>query len=223
MNSEESKKAAAIKAVEWIEDGMAIGLGTGSTTYFALEAIGDLVKGGHDLVGVPTSLRTEEIARGFGIPLTTLEEVNRLDVTIDGADEVDPQNRLIKGMGGALLREKIIASCTDVEIIIVDDSKLVNVLGTRSPLPVEVIPFGHLRTRERIETTGCRAMLRGGGTPFITDSGNFIYDCEYSSITNPEELERELDSIPGVVENGLFIGLADRIIIAGKGGVQVRE
>jgi ribose 5-phosphate isomerase A len=220
---EEKKKAAALKAVEWIQDGMVLGLGTGSTTFYALEAIGEMVAKGYDLVGIPTSISTENLANKFGIPLTTLDEVESIDLTIDGADEVDPVKNLIKGMGGALLREKIVASVTEAEIIVVDDSKLVDILGTKSMLPVEVITFGHKRAKDRIEATGCKAYLRGGESPFITDSGNYIYDCRYESIGSPEELEQELDSIPGVVENGLFLGLASKIIIAGKGGIQVRD
>ena len=219
----EKKRKAARKAVEWIEDGMTIGLGTGSTTFYALEAIGEMVRGGYELVGVPTSIQTEEIAEEFGIPLTTLVEVERLDVTIDGADEVDPKKKLIKGMGGALLREKIVASCTDLQIIVIDDSKLVDDLGTRSPLPVEVVPFGHLRTKEKIESMGCKARLRGDKSPQITDSGNFIYDCDFKMIKEPKKLERDLNAIPGVVENGLFIGMADRIIVAGKDGIHIRD
>lgn len=218
---EERKKAAALKAVEWIEDEMVVGLGTGSTTYYALEGIGRLVREGYELVGVPTSKKTEKIADEFGIPLTTLDEVSKIDLTIDGADEVDPAKRLIKGMGGALLREKIVAAVSDVEIIVVDDSKVVDLLGTKSMLPVEVTPFGHLRTKDKIEATGCRASLRGGSSPYVTDGGNYIYDCRYVAIEDPEELERGLNSIPGVVENGLFIGLASKVIIAGEGGTQV--
>ncbi|NYT12746.1 MAG: ribose-5-phosphate isomerase RpiA [Methanomassiliicoccales archaeon] len=220
---EDKKKAAALKAVEWIQDGMVLGLGTGSTTFYALEAIGKMVAKGYDLVGIPTSTSTENLADKFGIPLTTLDEVESIDLTIDGADEVDPEKRLIKGMGGALLREKIVASVSEVEIIVVDDSKLVDLLGTKSMLPVEVVPFGHMRVKDRIEATGCQAHLRGEKTPYSTDSGNYIYDCRYESIESPEELEQELDSIPGVVENGLFLGLASKIIIAGKGGIQIRD
>ncbi|HUV25036.1 MAG TPA: ribose-5-phosphate isomerase RpiA [Methanomassiliicoccales archaeon] len=220
---EEKKKAAALKAVEWIQDGMVLGLGTGSTTFYALEAIGEMIAEGYDLVGIPTSKSTENLATKFGIPLTSLDEVKSIDLTIDGADEVDPAKRLIKGMGGALLREKIVASVSEVEIIVVDDSKIVDLLGTKSMLPVEVIPFGHMRIKDRIEATGCKAHLRGVGSPYITDSGNYIYDCRYESIEFPEELEQELNSVPGVVENGLFINLASKIIIAGKEGIQVRD
>jgi ribose 5-phosphate isomerase A len=219
----DKKKAAALKAIEWIQDGMVLGLGTGSTTFYALEAIGEMIAKGYDLVGIPTSTSTENLATKFGIPLTSLDEVKSIDLTIDGADEVDPAKRLIKGMGGALLREKIVASVSEVEIIVVDDSKIVDLLGTKSMLPVEVIPFGHMRIKDRIETTGCKAHLRRGVSPYITDSGNYIYDCRYESIEFPEELEQELNSIPGVVENGLFINLASKIIIAGKEGIQVRD
>jgi ribose 5-phosphate isomerase A len=220
---EDKKKAAALKAVEWIQDGMVLGLGTGSTTFYALEAIGEMVSKGYDLVGIPTSTSSENLANKFGIPLTTIDEVESVDLTIDGADEVDPAKRLIKGMGGALLREKIVASVSEVEIIVVDDSKLVDILGTKSMLPVEVLHFGHTKVKDRIEATGCQAHLRGGRTPYVTDNGNYIYDCKYESIESPEELEHELDSITGVVENGLFLGLASKIIIAGKGGIQVRD
>jgi ribose 5-phosphate isomerase A len=219
----EKKKMAALKAVEWVRDGMVIGLGTGSTAYYAIEVIGKLVKEGHDLVGVPTSKNTEKLALEFGIPLTSLESVNDIDLTIDGADEVDLRLRLIKGMGGALLREKIVASVSRQEIVAVDDSKLVDVLGTKSPLPVEVVPFGHKRAKEAIERLRCKAQLRGENNPFVTDSGNYIYDCRFVRIENPEDLEKRLNLIPGVVENGLFIGLATRVVIGTEKGVVVRE
>jgi ribose 5-phosphate isomerase A len=221
--SEKKKKMAALKAVEWVRDGMVIGLGTGSTAYYAIEVIGKLVKEGHDLVGVPTSKNTEKLALEFGIPLTSLESVNDIDLTIDGADEVDLRLRLIKGMGGALLREKIVASVSRQEIVAVDDSKLVDVLGTKSPLPVEVVPFGHKRAKEAIERLRCKAQLRGENNPFVTDSGNYIYDCRFVRIENPEDLEKRLNLIPGVVENGLFIGLATRVVIGTEKGVVVRE
>ncbi|MDD1767184.1 MAG: ribose-5-phosphate isomerase RpiA [Methanomassiliicoccales archaeon] len=219
----DEKKRAALKAVEWVKDGMIIGLGTGSTSYYAIEAIGKLVKEGHDLVGVPTSRNTESLAIEFGIPLVSLENIGHIDLTIDGADEVDPKIRLIKGMGGALLREKIVASISSTEIIAIDDTKLVQVLGTKSPLPVEVVPFGHRRTKDAIEKFGCKAILRGGDSPFVTDSGNYIYDCRFTRIENPEELEKMLNLTPGVVENGLFIDLATRVVIGTKDGVIVKE
>ena len=158
----DKKRRAAQKAVEFVEDGMTLGLGTGSTTKYAVEEIGKLVQKGYHLVGVPTSLETERQARSLGIPLATLDEVKELDLTIDGADEVDPQFRLIKGLGGALLREKIVAYHSRQEIIIVDESKIVEQLGTRVPLPVEVATFSHGRTKDAIEELGCTATLRWG-------------------------------------------------------------
>jgi ribose 5-phosphate isomerase A len=219
----EKKRAAALRAVEWIRNGMTVGLGTGSTAYYAIEAIGRLVREGYDLLGVPTSKSTEKLAEEFGVPLVSLDDVDVIDITIDGADEVDPKLRLIKGMGGALLREKIVASISKQEIIAVDDSKLVEVLGTKSPLPVEVVPFGHRRTKESIERLGCVARLRGDSVPFITDGGNYVYDCRFVRIETPEDLESRLNLIPGVVENGLFIGLATRVVIGTEEGVVVIE
>lgn len=219
----ETKRRAARRAVEYVEEGMVLGLGTGSTTRYAVEEIGRLVKEGYRLVGVPTSLETERQARSLGIPISTLEEVKHLDITIDGADEVDPELQLIKGLGGALLREKIVAYHSRQEIIIVDGSKIVERLGVRTPLPVEVTPFSHGRTKEAMEELGCIAALRGGATPFVTDNGNYIYDCKFSGIDNARRLEAELDSIPGVVESGLFLGLASRIVIGTEEGVEVRE
>jgi len=217
------KLQAARKAVEFVEDGMVLGLGTGSTTRLAVDEIGKLVKDGYRLVGVPTSIETEKQARTLGIPLSTLEEVGRLDLTIDGADEVDPQFRLIKGLGGALLREKMVAFYSKREIIIVDDSKVVDVLGVKTPLPVEVVQFGHRRTRTALEELGCTAKLRGGERPFVTDNGNYIYDCKFDAINDPEGMDSEIGSVPGVVENGLFIGLATAIVIGTERGAIIRE
>jgi ribose 5-phosphate isomerase A len=219
----EMKKQAARKAVEYIEDGMVLGLGTGSTTRYAVEEIGRLVQEGYRLIGVPTSLETERQARSLGIPISTLEEVKHLDLTIDGADEVDPRFQLIKGLGGALLREKIVAYHSRQEIIIVDRSKIVDRLGVRTPLPVEVATFSHGRTKEAIEELGCTAVLRGGADPFVTDNGNYIYDCKFDGIDDAKKLEADLDSIPGVIESGLFIDMASRIVIGTERGVKVRE
>lgn len=219
----DKKLQAARRAVEFIEDGMVLGLGTGSTTRLAVDEIGKLVQKGYRLVGVPTSVETERQARSLGIPLSTLEEVKQLDLTIDGADEVDPRFRLIKGLGGALVREKIVAYHSKREIIIVDESKLVERLGVRTPLPVEVVTFSHGRTKEAIEGLGCVATLRGGATPFVTDNSNYIYDCKFDGIDDPKRLEAELDAIPGVVESGLFLGLASQVIIGTDRGAEVRE
>lgn len=217
------KLQAARRAVELVEDGMVLGLGTGSTTRLAIDEIGKLVRDGYRLVGVPTSIETERQARSLNIPLSTLEKVGQIDLTIDGADEVDPCLRLIKGLGGALLREKMVAYYSKREVIIVDGSKVVDVLGVRTPLPVEVVQFGHLRTKSALEALGCVATLRGGESPFVTDNGNLIYDCKFDRISEPEETSTRIDSIPGVVENGLFIGLATSVVIGTERGTVIRE
>jgi len=218
---EELKKVAGEKAIEFVKDGMTLGLGTGSTTYYALRAIGNLVREGYDLKGVPTSKRTEQLAMEFGIPLIEIDSVDEIDLTIDGADEVDPAKRLIKGMGGALLREKIVASTSREVIIVVDERKLTQQLGTRSMVPVEVVPFGHRTTAKKLGNLGCTPHLRGGDTPFITDNGNLIYDCRFDPIKDPDHLAYEINNIPGVVENGLFIGLASRVIVAKSDGIDI--
>jgi len=221
LEREELKKLAAEKAVEHIEDGMIVGLGTGSTVEYALRKLGTLVRDGLKIKGIPTSVHTKRIANEEGIPLTTLEENPVIDVTIDGADEVDSNLNLIKGGGGALTREKIIAFNSNKVIIVVDDSKIVKCLGIDFPLPVEVVKFGWPATKKTLEEFGCTVDLRKvmGEEPFITDNGNYILDCEFVRIDNPEELHANLNNIPGVVENGLFIGLADEIIVGGKQGV----
>lgn len=220
----EKKRLAAEKAVELVRDGMKVGLGTGSTAYFAIEAIGRLVKDGFKIIAVPTSVASEKQARELGIPLATLEEVGTLDITIDGADEVDANLDLIKGMGGALLREKIVAHSTRMEVIVVDDSKIVTKLGTKFPLPVEVVPFSHGRTKAYMEELGCRAELRGGDDPFVTDNGNYIYHLHFElGIKDPYDLQRKLKEIPGVVETGLFLNMAKRVIVASDPGIRVME
>jgi ribose 5-phosphate isomerase A len=220
----DKKRLAAEKAVELVQDGMKVGLGTGSTAYFAIEAIGRLVRDGHTILAVPTSLASEKQARELKIPLATLEEAGTLDLTIDGADEVDGNLDLIKGMGGALLREKIVAYSTRTQVIVVDDSKMVHNLGTKFPLPVEVVQFSHGRTRMFMEELGCRAELRGGATPFVTDNGNYIYHLHFEhGIRDPYELQRKLKDIPGVVETGLFLKMARKVIIASEEGIRTIE
>jgi len=217
------KQVAAAKAVEAVRSGMVLGLGTGSTTRYATEMIGERLRDGrlHDIVGVPTSSATEKLAKQVGIPLTTLKDHPVLDLTIDGADEVDPDLVLIKGLGGALLYEKIVARASRQEIIIVDESKLVQVLGTRSPLPVEVIPFGWVTYMDTLRSFGCEPVLRMQGTqPYVTDEGNYILDCRFKRIDDPKQLECELNLIPGVVENGIFIGLASLVLVASASGVR---
>jgi ribose 5-phosphate isomerase A len=216
----ELKKIVAEKAVElFVKDGMTIGLGTGSTAEFAIRKVGELIKGGYKLTCVATSTRTELLAAKLGIKISMLNVVDHIDVTIDGADEVDPDLQLIKGLGGALLREKIVAAATVEEIIIADDSKLVQKLGTKSALPVEVVPFGHTKTAYALERQGCKATLRtADGRPFVTDGGNYVYDCHFSSIESPFFLESRIDVIPGVVENGLFLNTAAVALISHPDG-----
>ena len=194
---------------------MNVGLGTGSTAYFAIKRIGELVAGGYDLTCVATSVQSENLARECGIKVVDLDEIDHLDVTIDGADEVDPKMQLIKGLGGALLREKIVAAATVKEVIIADESKIVEKLGTKAPLPVEVLRFGHKHTKFALEHQGCKAELRmRDGEPFVTDGGNYIYDCRFEGIDNPFFLESRIDVIPGVVENGLFLNTAFDALIS---------
>lgn len=214
------KKLVAETAVEtYVKDGMNVGLGTGSTAYFAIKKIGDLVSQGYDLTCVATSVQSEELAKECGIKVVDLDDVDKLDVTIDGADEVDPKMQLIKGLGGALLREKIVAAATVKEIIVVDETKLVDTLGTKSPLPVEVLRFGHEHTKYALEKQGCNAVLRmKDGKPFVTDGGNYIYDCRFENIAQPFFLESRIDIIPGVVENGLFLNTAFDVIVCKHDG-----
>ena len=216
------KQMVAAKAVEEVKSGMVLGLGTGSTTRYAIEMIGQRLREGRlkDIAGVPTSSGSAQLARQMGIPLTTLQEHPVIDLTIDGADEVGPDLVLIKGQGGALLHEKIVARASRREIIIVDDSKLVQVLGSRAPLAVEVIPFGWDTYLPAIRELGCNPVLRMKGTePYITDEGNYIVDCHFERIDDPARLECELNLIPGVVENGIFIGLASVILVASESGI----
>ncbi len=216
MSKEKAKQAAAAAAVAYVEPGMVVGLGTGSTAYFAIERIGQRVVEGLEIEAVPTSRETEALARKFGIPLA--EEFTHIDVTIDGADEVDPQGNLIKGGGGALTREKIVAAATEREIIIVDEGKLVERLG-RFPLPVEVLPFGWRWVRERLAEMGCTAQLRRRNDEiFVTDNQNYILDCIFKNVITPEDLETEINTIPGVVENGLFVGLTDMVLVGNEQG-----
>lgn len=207
------KKKAAEKAVEEIQSHMVIGLGTGSTVYFALKKIGERVRQGLIIRAIPTSEQSRIIALQEGISLTDFSQVTELDLTIDGADEVDPELRMIKGGGGALLREKIVAGASKRVIVVADGAKRVKQLG-KFPLPVEVIPFGWQVVAKKIETFGVKPTLRQKGEQiFVTDSGNYILDCPFGVIEKAEELEIRLNMIPGVVENGLFNGLATEVIL----------
>jgi ribose 5-phosphate isomerase A len=226
--AEELKRAAAVRAARWIADGMAVGLGTGSTVRYLLEEIAAQRSRGvwGSIVGIPTSRATESRARELGIPLATLAERPELDLTIDGADEVDPELNLVKGLGGALLREKIVASVSRRLVIVVDASKCVDRLGTRAPLPVEVDPFGAAAQERFLAGLGGEPSLRRGpdGEAFVTDGGNLILDCRFADgIPDPAGLERRLDGRPGVLENGLFLGMASAVVVAAAGGIEVRS
>ncbi|MDQ0243642.1 ribose 5-phosphate isomerase A [Bacillus fengqiuensis] len=206
------KQLVGEQAAEFVKDGMVVGLGTGSTVYYTLKKLGERVQEGLSIQGIPTSVQTETIAKEFGIPLTNFLEVDYIDLAIDGADEVDPNLNLTKGGGGALLREKIIAKAAKKFIVVADSSKLVEKLGTFL-LPVEVVPFGFSMTERHIRELGCSPEMRlKEGKPFITDNGNYIFDCNFPDIPYPETLERKLNMIPGVVENGLFVGMTDVLV-----------
>ena len=224
LNQEEMKKLAGEKSVEYIEDGMVVGLGTGSTVEYALKKLGERVKEGLKIEGIPTSLRTKRSATNHGIPLTTLDEHSEIDITIDGADEVDSNLTLIKGGGGALTREKLIAFHSKRVIIIIDESKVVKKLGIGFSLPVEVIKYGWKATMKTLEDLGCVPELRTiTGEPYITDNQNYIIDCDFGRIDDAELLERDLTLIPGVVENGLFVDLVSEVIVASKQGIMTLE
>lgn len=218
------KKEAARRAVDFVTSGMVLGLGTGSTTAFALEEIGKRMKEGRlkDVVGIPSSSRTRDAAALLGIPLTTLDAHSRIDLTIDGADEVDPELCLIKGGGGALLWEKVIAEASGREIIVVDESKLSPVLGTQWAVPVEVIPFAVGSLKGYLASLGAVVTLRvaDGDVPFETDQGNRILDCRFGPISDPAGLSARLRARAGIVEHGLFIGLATDVIVAGSSGIR---
>jgi ribose 5-phosphate isomerase A len=214
------KQLAGRKAVELIEDGMVVGLGSGTTAACGIRALGERVAQGLRVTGVPTSDAAADLARACGIPLATLEEQPDIDLTFDGADEVDPELNLIKGMGGALLREKLVASTTARQLILVDPAKMVARLGTRVPVPVEVVPFGWSLVRRALERRGLEATLRReGDRPFVTDNHNYILHCRFAAgVAEPAAAEAWLNGIPGVVENGLFVGLTDVVIVGQPDG-----
>jgi len=218
MANDQEKEAAARASLKFIKDGQVVGLGTGSTAAYFIKLLAEKVKNGLGIRGIPTSVQSHDLALGLGIPLTTLDECQEIAVTVDGADEVDPQLRLIKGGGGAMLREKIVASTTKQLVIIADGSKQVSMLG-RFPLPVEVIPFAQAVVAKRIQALGAEVRLRmaANGKPFITDQENHILDCRFGAIRDPENLSRQLNDIPGLVEHGLFINMANVAIFA-RGG-----
>ena len=226
QDRDQRKREAAERALELVTPGMKLGLGSGSTARHFVDLVGERVKAGLEVRCVATSEGTASQAKALGIALGTLDDIPELDLTVDGADEVDPKLRLIKGGGGALLREKIVASASKRMVVIADSTKLVPRLGA-FPLPIEVVPFGLAATRRHIERafvelglTGS-IRLRGEPSPFVTDGGHYILDCSLGAIAEPERLSQILSSIPGVVEHGLFIGLAHAAIIAGDERVEV--
>src|SRR6202023_330171 len=224
MANEEEREAAGRAAAKMMRDGDIVGLGTGSTAYFAVVALGERVKDGLKIIGIPTSVRTADLARAVGIPLTTLDEHPEIDITIDGADEVDPKLNLIKGGGGALTREKVIATASKKMVVVADSSKIVPVLG-KFPLPVEVIAFARTVVERKIVSLGGSPKLRlkPDSSPYLTDNGNQILDCSFGEITNPPALAQELSGTPGVVEHGLFIGLAKLAIVGrANSGEEIR-
>jgi ribose 5-phosphate isomerase A len=216
MANENEKELAGRASIRFVKDGDVVGLGTGSTAIHMVSALAERVKAGLKIMGIPTSVRTRELAVSLGIPLTTLDEHPSIDVTIDGADEIDPKLCLIKGGGGALLREKIVASASKKMVVVGDATKLVPVLG-KFPLPVEVIGFAEVIVQKKIEALGAAVQLRmDSGKPYVTDEGHHILDCEFGKIPDPKALARQLSDIPGVVEHGLFIGFAT-VALIGRG------
>jgi len=230
MSADSYKRAAAARAVEFVRSGMRLGLGTGSTAAHFVELLAERVRAGLDVIAVPTSEATRAQAARLGIALTTLDDTTELDLTVDGADEIGPDLTLIKGGGGALLREKIVATASARMVVIADESKCVPVLG-HFPLPVEIVPFGATVTRQEVEAAAADAgdpgpaplRLDRNGHAFVTDSGHWLLDAHLRRIADPRALANRLSAIPGVMEHGLFIGLAQTAIVAGPDGVRLIE
>lgn len=230
MTPDDLKRQAAARALDWVQPGMRLGLGTGSTARHFVELLGERVRAGLDVIGVPTSEATQADAERFGVPVTTLDDEPHLHITVDGADEIGPGLALIKGGGGALLREKIVAAASDHMIVIADESKYVPALGA-FPLPIEVVPFGLTATQNAIvaalKNLALPPVLKlrtgSAGLAFVTDGGHFILDAALGRIPDPKSLADRLAAIPGVVEHGLFLGLARTAIVAGAAGVRVIE
>ena len=225
MSDASGPEASAQAALEFVEDGQTLGLGTGRAAAAFVRALGERVRGGLNVRGVPTSEATDALAREVGIPLLTLEEAGRLDATFDGADEVDPNLDVIKGYGGALVREKIVAASSDRLYILVGDEKLVDRLGQRGKLPVEVVPFARPLAERRMAELGCKGHVRktDGGETYLTDNGNLVLDAEVGPITDPGALDRDLLMIPGVLGTGLFVGMADAVVVQDGERVEVRR
>jgi ribose 5-phosphate isomerase A len=216
------KELVARASLRFIEDGQVVGLGSGSTATCMIQLLGERVKAGLKVVGIPSSIHSRDLAASLGIPLTTFDQCQEIDVAIDGADEFDPGLNLIKGGGGALLREKVVASAARKFIVVADSTKQVPVLG-RFPLPMEVIRFAQPLVEKKVAALGARVVLRtfSDGKPFVTDEGNHILDCHFGQIADPPALARKLSDMPGIVEHGLFVGIAD-VVLVGKNG-QVLE
>ena len=218
------KKQAALRAVQLVQSEMVVGLGSGTTFRYALEELGRRVMEGEikNVIGIASSLKSEKLAREQGLVLTTFEKYKEIDITIDGADEVDPDLNLIKGGGGALLREKVLAQASKRNIIIVDESKIVNQLGSRWPVPVEVIPFAWHIEEDYLHKLGCTTRLRKtkGDKVYLTDQGNYILDCKFNVIASPDQLAVQLDQRAGIMAHGLFLGLATDVIVAGTQGIR---
>ncbi|MDY6985773.1 MAG: ribose-5-phosphate isomerase RpiA [Candidatus Thermoplasmatota archaeon] len=212
---EEFKRAAAEEAVELIEDGMVVGLGTGSTVSYAIKRIGEMKK----ITGVPTSIETEKLAKKYGIRIGNVEDFDVIDIDIDGADEIDRSLNLSKGLGGALYREKVVALMSRTFVVVADESKLVGSLGEKAPVSVELLPFGHKRAIRALQSLGCRCDIREKRS----DNGNMLVSCYFGPISEPSSLVEAIKSITGVVEHGLFIGMASKCFIGGRKGVTTME
>ncbi len=219
------KEMAARDAVKYVEDGMVVGLGSGSTANKAIQLIGQKVKEeGIEIIGIPTSTASDLLGRAVGIRIGELDDHPQVDLTIDGADEVDSSLNLVKGLGGALVREKIVAASSRVEMIVIDDSKMVDHLCQKAPLPVEIIKYSSKSTMRKLAALGCVPELRmAEDEPFISDNLNYIVHCKFERIDDPRAMETEIGMIPGVVDSGLFIGLASKVIVASSEGVRILE
>jgi ribose 5-phosphate isomerase A len=221
---DQAKQRAAERAIEQVRDGQVVGLGTGSTAKFAIEGLARRVREGLSIRGVPTSIATERMATELGILLVPLNDAGTIDVTFDGADEVDPDFNMIKGGGGALTREKLVALASNKRVILVDESKLVSKLGESRLLPVEVLPFAWTLSARLLSEMGCVPSLRAeAGKPFLTDNGNHILDCAFGAIEDAPALEKKIKLLPGVIECGLFIGIADTLVIGFDDRIEIRE
>jgi len=223
ITSDELKRQAAVAALDEIRDGMIVGLGTGSTASHFIRELGKRVRTGLRVVGIPTSEASRLLAEEVGVALTTLKDHPQIDVTVDGADEVSPELDLIKGLGGALVREKIVAHASKRVIIVVDDSKIVEKLGTRAPIPVEVVPFAaDVVTFQLVRWSGAVKVRERDGKPFVSDNGNYILDWQHGAIAQPRILEKQVKALTGVVDCGIFAQVADTVIVAAGSAIQKR-